>query len=129
MNAINDQLTQDLQEVAVEATMNDDVRSCVIWGGEKVFAAGADIKQMADASSHSMKARISGLQEVFSIVEDIPKVTIAAINGFCLGGGMELGMCADFRSAAEDAQLGQPEIKLGIIPGAGGTQRLPRLVS
>ncbi|MFN2543772.1 MAG: enoyl-CoA hydratase/isomerase family protein [Actinomycetota bacterium] len=128
MNAINDDLTRDLVQAATEATLDDAVRAVVIWGGEKVFAAGADIKQMAEASSHQMKGRISGLQEAFSVVEDIPKVTIAAINGFCLGGGMELAMCADFRYAADDAQLGQPEIKLGIIPGAGGTQRLPRLV-
>jgi enoyl-CoA hydratase/carnithine racemase len=128
MNAINDDLTRDLVEAATEATLTDDVRAVVIWGGDKVFAAGADIKQMAEATAHQMKGRISGLQEAFSVVEDIPKVTIAAINGFCLGGGMELAMCADFRYAADDAQLGQPEIKLGIIPGAGGTQRLPRLV-
>ena len=128
MNAINDDLTRDLVEAATEATMRDDVRAVVIWGGEKVFAAGADIKQMAQASSQQMKGRIGGLQEAFSVVEDIPKVTIAAINGFCLGGGCELALTADFRFAAEDAQLGQPEIKLGIIPGAGGTQRLPRLI-
>ena len=96
MNAINDQLTQDLQEAALEATTRDDVRAVVIWGGEKVFAAGADIKQMADASSHAMKGRIGLLQETFSLVEDIPKVTIAAINGFCLGGGCELALTADF---------------------------------
>jgi enoyl-CoA hydratase/carnithine racemase len=128
MNAINDQLTQDLQEAALEATTRDDVRAVVIWGGEKVFAAGADIKQMAQASSHAMKSRIGLLQETFSLVEDIPKVTIAAINGFCLGGGCELALTADFRYAADDARLGQPEIKLGIIPGAGGTQRMPRLI-
>src|SRR5438876_7232114 len=128
MNAINDDLTRDLVEVATEATVRDDVRAVVIWGGEKVFAAGADIKQMAQASSQQMKGRIGGLQEAFSVVEDIPKVTIAAINGFCLGGGCELALTADFRFAADDAQLGQPEIKLGIIPGAGGTQRLRRLV-
>ena len=128
MNAINDDLTRDLVDAATEATMREDVRAVVIWGGEKVFAAGADIKQMAEATSTQMKARIGGLQEAFCVVEDMPKVTIAAINGFCLGGGCELALTADFRYAADDAQLGQPEIKLGIIPGAGGTQRLPRLV-
>src|SRR2546430_6077609 len=95
MNAINDALTRDLVEAATEATMRDDVRAVVIWGGEKVFAAGADIKQMAEASSHQMKARIGGLQAAFSIVEDIPKVTIAAINGFCLGRRCGLSLTAD----------------------------------
>jgi enoyl-CoA hydratase/carnithine racemase len=128
MNAINDDLTRDLVGAATEATVREDVRAVVIWGGERVFAAGADIKQMAEATSNQMKGRIGGLQEAFSLVEDIPKVTFAAINGFCLGGGCELSLTADFRYAADDAQLGQPEIKLGIIPGAGGTQRLPRLV-
>ena len=128
MNAINDELTRDLVEAATAATLDDAVRAVVMWGGEKVFAAGADITQMVEAGAHQMKGLIAGLQEAFSLVEDIPKVTIAAINGFCLGGGCELALTADFRFAAEDAQLGQPEIKLGIIPGAGGTQRLPRLV-
>ena len=128
MNAINDQLTRDLLEAALEAGAREDVRAVVIWGGEKVFAAGADIKMMAEQTPPEVKPMISGLQGSFSQLEDLPKVTIAAINGFCLGGGCEMAMCADFRFAADDAQLGQPEIKLGIIPGAGGTQRLPRLV-
>lgn len=128
MNAINDRLTRDLWEVATEASLRDDVRAVVIWGGEKVFAAGADIKMMADMGPVECKPMISALQETFSLVEEIPKVTVAAVNGFALGGGCELAMCADFRFAGEGAQLGQPEIKLGIIPGAGGTQRMPRLV-
>jgi enoyl-CoA hydratase/carnithine racemase len=100
----------------------------VVWGGEKVFAAGADIKMMAGMSPAEAKPMIAGLQDTLSMVEEIPKVTIAALTGYALGGGCELAMCADLRYAAEDAKLGQPEIKLGIIPGAGGTQRLPRLV-
>ena len=128
MNAINDQLTRDLGEVATEAATRDDVGAVVIWGGERIFAAGADVKMMLPMSSVEVKPMIETLQEVFNQVEEIPKVTIAAINGYALGGGCELAMCADFRLAGEDARIGQPEILLGIIPGAGGTQRLPRLI-
>jgi len=128
MNAINDELTAQLADATDEASTRKDVRAVVIWGGEKIFAAGADVKMMLPMSPGQAKPMIARLQEVFHMVEEIPKVTIAAINGFCLGGGCELALCADFRYAAEDAKLGQPEILLGIIPGAGGTQRLPRLI-
>ena len=128
MNAIDAELLQDLRAAALEATTRDDVGAVVLWGGEKVFAAGADIKMMADLGPAEIKPVITAMQETFSLVEEIPKVTIAAVTRYALGGGCELAMCADLRYAAEDAQLGQPEIKLGIIPGAGGTQRLPRLV-
>ena len=100
----------------------------VLYGGEKVFAAGADVKMMAGLGPEDVKPVIAELQEAFNLVEAIPKVTIAAITGYALGGGCELALCADLRFAAEDARIGQPEILLGIIPGAGGTQRLPRLV-
>jgi enoyl-CoA hydratase/carnithine racemase len=128
MNAINRELTGDLSAVAEEASSRDDVRAVVLWGGEKVFAAGADVKMMAPMSPLDVHSMITELQEVYNQVERIPKVVIAAITGFCLGGGCELAMCADFRFAADDARLGQPEINLGVVPGAGGTQRLPRLV-
>jgi enoyl-CoA hydratase/carnithine racemase len=128
MNAINDELTAQLADTAMEASTRDDVRAVVIWGGEKLFAAGADVKAMLPMSPREVKPMITTLQEVFHLVEEIPKVTIAAITGYCLGGGCELAMCADFRFAAENARIGQPEILLGIIPGAGGTQRLPRLI-
>jgi len=128
MNAINEELTRDLVRVVQEATERDDVGAVVLWGGEKVFAAGADIKMMAEMAPVQVAPMITGLQEAFLLVEQIPKVTIAAINGYALGGGCELSMCADLRFAADNAQLGQPEILLGVIPGAGGTQRLPRLV-
>jgi enoyl-CoA hydratase/carnithine racemase len=128
MNAIDEALTADLRQAAVKATERDDVGAVVLWGGEKVFAAGADVKMMVDMGPSDVKPMIERLQEVFNMVEDIPAVTIAAINGYALGGGCELAMCADLRFAAEDARIGQPEILLGIIPGAGGTQRLPRLV-
>src|SRR5438093_9576107 len=128
MNAINEDLTRELREAATEAAQRDDVGAVVVWGGEKIFAAGADVKMMLTMSPREAKPMITTLQEVFHLVEEIPKVTIAAINGYALGGGCELAMCADLRYAAEDARIGQPEILLGIIPGAGGTQRLPRLV-
>jgi enoyl-CoA hydratase/carnithine racemase len=127
-NAINEQLLEELRAVTVEATSRDDVGAVVIWGGPKIFAAGADVNMMADRGPVDVAGMITNMQNVFTMVEDIPKVTIAAINGYALGGGCELAMCADFRFAADTAKLGQPEIQLGIIPGAGGTQRLPRLV-
>jgi len=128
MNAINGDLLRDLRDVADEAATSEELRALVLYGGEKVFAAGADIKMMAGLSPPQIKPVITAMQDVFTAVERLPQVVIAAINGYCLGGGMELAMCADLRYAAAGATLGQPEIKLGIIPGAGGTQRLPRLV-
>ncbi|APY86258.1 enoyl-CoA hydratase [Streptomyces alfalfae] len=128
MNAL-DIATQDrLKELAAEATRRDDVRAVVIHGGEKVFAAGADIKEMQDMDHAAMIARSGALQESFTAVARIPKPVVAAVNGYALGGGCELALCADFRIAADNAKLGQPEILLGLIPGAGGTQRLARLV-
>jgi enoyl-CoA hydratase/carnithine racemase len=104
------------------------VRAVVLWGGEKVFAAGADIKEMQAMSYEDMVDRSGPLQEAFTAVARIPKPVVAAVTGYALGGGCELALCADIRIAAEDARLGQPEILLGLIPGAGGTQRLARLV-
>jgi len=128
MNALNVQVQEEIRAAAVEATANDEVRAVVIYGGEKVFAAGADIKEMADMSYADMVKRSGPLQSALSSVAAIPKPTVAAITGYALGGGCELALCADYRIAAEDAKLGQPEILLGIIPGAGGTQRLSRLI-
>jgi enoyl-CoA hydratase/carnithine racemase len=128
MNALNVQVQEEIRAAALEATADDDVRAVVIYGGEKVFAAGADIKEMADMSYADMAKRSGPLQSSLSAVAAIPKPTVAAITGYALGGGCELALCADYRIAAEDAKLGQPEILLGIIPGAGGTQRLSRLV-
>ena len=128
MNALNVQVQEEIRTAAQEATANDEVRAVVIYGGEKVFAAGADIKEMADMSYADMVKRSGPLQSALSAVAAIPKPTVAAITGYALGGGCELALCADYRIAAEDAKLGQPEILLGIIPGAGGTQRLSRLI-
>jgi enoyl-CoA hydratase/carnithine racemase len=128
MNALNVQVQDEIRAAALEATADDDVRAVVIYGGERVFAAGADIKEMADMSYADMVKRSGPLQASLSAVAAIPKPTVAAITGYALGGGCELALCADYRIAAEDAKLGQPEILLGIIPGAGGTQRLSRLI-
>ena len=128
MNALNVQVQEEIRAAALEATADDDVRAVVIYGGERVFAAGADIKEMADMSYADMVKRAGPLQSSLSAVAAIPKPTVAAITGYALGGGCELALCADYRIAAEDAKLGQPEILLGVIPGAGGTQRLSRLI-
>jgi enoyl-CoA hydratase/carnithine racemase len=128
MNALDVQMQEEIRSAAIEATERDDVKAVVVWGGERVFAAGADVKEMAEMSYTDMVKRSGGLQSAFSAVARIPKPVVAAVNGYALGGGCELALCADIRIAAEDATLGQPEILLGIIPGAGGTQRLTRLV-
>ncbi|MGW1200176.1 enoyl-CoA hydratase/isomerase family protein [Streptomyces sp. NPDC002536] len=128
MNAL-DVATQDrLRELAEEVTHRDDVRAVVVWGGEKVFAAGADIKEMQNMDHAAMVVRSRGLQDAFTAVARIPKPVVAAVTGYALGGGCELALCADYRIAGENAKLGQPEILLGLIPGAGGTQRLSRLI-
>jgi enoyl-CoA hydratase/carnithine racemase len=128
MNALNAQVQDELQVAAKEATDRADVRAVVLWGGEKVFAAGADIKEMVKADYASMVERAGPLQAAFDAVARIPKPVVAAVTGYALGGGCELALTADFRVAADNAKLGQPEILLGVIPGAGGTQRLARLI-
>ena len=128
MNALNAKVQDEIAAAAAQVTADQAIRAAVIYGGEKVFAAGADIKEMADASYSQMSADTRRLQEAFTAVAKIPKPVVAAITGYALGGGLELALCADFRVAGESARVGQPEILLGVIPGAGGTQRLPRLV-
>ena len=128
MNAINQDVVRELQEIFTDLSLRDDIRAALIHGGEKVFAAGADVQMMVEMTPQAAKPMITALQEVYNQFEELGVPTVAAITGYCLGGGLELAMCADFRLAAENARLGQPEILLGIIPGAGGTQRLPRLV-
>ncbi len=128
MNALNRQMQNEIREAAVEIAGRRDVGSVIVHGGEKVFAAGADIKEMSDMSYQDMLRASTDLQDCFNAVARIPQPTIAAITGYALGGGCELTLCCDLRIAADTAKLGQPEILLGIIPGAGGTQRLPRLV-
>jgi len=128
VNALNDQVTGEVADAARAAETSDEIRAVIIYGGEKVFAAGADINEMAEASYAAMATRSGRLQESLGLVAGIGKPVVAAITGYALGGGLELALAADFRVAGESARLGQPEILLGVIPGAGGTQRLPRLV-
>lgn len=128
MNALNLQVQQELGAAAAEASSRDDVAAVIVYGGEKVFAAGADIKQMQAMSYVDMVRASHGLQDFTRALASIPKPTVAAITGYALGGGCEVALACDFRIAADNATLGQPEIALGIIPGAGGTQRLARLV-
>ena len=128
MNALNGQVQEEIAAAAAEVTGDTAIRAVILYGGERVFAAGADIKEMAGLGYPAMAERSARLQAAFSAVAAIPKPVVAAVTGYALGGGLELALCADFRVLGESAKVGQPEILLGIIPGAGGTQRLPRLI-
>jgi enoyl-CoA hydratase/carnithine racemase len=128
MNALDVAMQDRLKELAEEVTERADVRAVVLYGGPKVFAAGADIKEMRAMDHAAMAVRSRDLQGAFTAVARIPKPVVAAITGYALGGGCELTLCADYRIAADNAKIGQPEILLGLIPGAGGTQRLARLI-
>ena len=128
MNAINAQVCSELREAAGQVRQREDVRAVVLTGGERVFAAGADIKEMAGLGYGEMLAWGTVLQESFKELARLPLPMIAAVNGYALGGGLELALTADLRVLGERAKVGLPEIQLGIVPGAGGTQRLSRLV-
>jgi enoyl-CoA hydratase len=126
LNAINMKLMEELVSTLEELDKDSDVRCIVITGSEKAFAAGADIKEMADASAIEMLQRDQFAR--WDRIRKIKKPIIAAVSGFALGGGCELAMTCDIIIASESAKFGQPEINLGVIPGAGGTQRLTRAV-
>jgi enoyl-CoA hydratase/carnithine racemase len=128
MNALNFQVQAEIAAAAARVSGDSAVRAVILYGGERVFAAGADIKEMAPLGAAEMSERAAALQAALNDVADIPKPVVAAITGYALGGGLELALCADFRVLGESAKVGQPEILLGVIPGAGGTQRLPRLI-
>ena len=128
MNALSVLVQAGIKAAAAEASERKDVRAVVVYGGPKVFAAGADVKEMVGWDYQEAVDRSAALQSAFTAVARIPKPTIAAVTGYALGGGCELALCCDLRVIGDNAKLGQPEILLGIIPGAGGTQRLPRLV-
>jgi len=129
MNALSAAVQDELAEAARQVSADPAVRAVVLYGGPKVFAAGADVREMADIGYAQISATGSRrLQDTFTAVARIGKPVVAAVTGYALGGGLELALCADFRVIGEGAKVGQPEILLGIIPGAGGTQRLPRLI-
>ena len=131
MNALSAPLLQELEAEVERLDADDAVRAIVLKGaGERAFVAGADIKEFPSLRESAAEERGSarGIQKLGARMDAARTPFVAAIHGFCLGGGLELAMCCDIRVAAEGAQLGQPEIKLGLIPGGGGTQRLPRLV-
>ena len=129
LNAMNKVLVAELKEAMEDCSENDDVGVIVITGsGEKAFVAGADIKAMQKMSGRQALEFSREGQEMTMVIENSPKPVIAAINGFALGGGCEIALACDMRIASENANFSQPEVALGIIPGWGGTQRLPRLI-
>ncbi len=129
LNAMNKAVVAELEEAMEECIQNDAVGMVVITGaGEKAFVAGADIKSMQKMSGREALEFSREGQEMTMVIENSPKPVIAAINGFALGGGCEIALACDMRIASENAKFSQPEVALGIIPGWGGTQRLPRLV-
>ncbi len=128
VNALNAELIADLDAACASIESDESVRAVVVYGGERTFSAGADLKEMASGTPDDIRARVGALQRLCDRIEALPLVTIAAVNGYALGGGCEIALACDFRIAAGGARIGQPEILVGLIPGAGGTQRLPRLI-
>jgi enoyl-CoA hydratase len=128
VNAINRAMHRQIAAAAAQLDDDSSVRAVVVHGGRKAFAAGADISQMASMGPEDIGDFGSGLTAAVDAVARLRKPVVAAVTGYALGGGLELALAADFRIVADDALLGVPEITLGVIPGAGGTQRLPRLI-
>lgn len=129
MNALNSQVFKELDHAFSEIDGDDEVRVAILTGSEKFFAAGADITEISKIATPVEAHRfLKDVQALFNRIEDLEKPVIAAISGLALGGGCELALACDLRIAAESAMFGQPEIKIGVIPGAGGTQRLPRII-
>ncbi|KML39485.1 enoyl-CoA hydratase/isomerase family protein [Cytobacillus firmus] len=129
MNAFNYETLSELQESVEKLRTSPDVRVVIFTGaGEKAFSVGADLKERRTLSDEEVRRNVYKIGEVFSLVDQLPQPTIAAINGFAFGGGMELALSCDFRIAVSGTSMGLTETSLAIIPGAGGTQRLPRLI-
>lgn len=128
LNALNTEVLSELDDVFRKINDDEQVKVAIITGEGRAFVAGADISQMVDLSGIEGQEMMKKGAKVMNLIESVDKPVIAAVNGFALGGGCELAMACDIRIASENAQFGQPEVNLGIIPGFGGTQRLPRLV-
>jgi enoyl-CoA hydratase len=129
LNALNHAALGELKAAFKDASLDDNVRGVILTGaGEKAFIAGADITELARIDAIEAKEFTRAGQAVLNAIENLGKPVIAAVNGYALGGGCETAMACTIRLATEDASFGQPEVKLGVIPGYGGTQRLPRLV-
>jgi enoyl-CoA hydratase len=129
LNAISNELISELKKLLDEIENDEEMRVLIITGaGDKAFVAGADIKELVDRDASQGRRVSKERQEIFSRIENLPVPVIAAVNGYALGGGLELALACSIRICSEKAQFGAPEVKLGIIPGDGGTQRLPRLV-
>ena len=127
-NALNTQLLRELAEAADELEADKSIRALIITGAGKAFVAGADIREMRSLTHEQAKAFARTGHDAFRKIDDLYMPVIAAINGYALGGGLELALCCDIRFAARSARFGQPEVGIGIIPGFGGTQRLPRVI-
>lgn len=129
LNAFNYDMLRELGDITESIRINPDIRVVIFTGaGEKAFSVGADLKERKTLTNQQVKRNIYKIGEVFSAIENLPQPTIAMLNGYAFGGGTELALACDFRIAADDIQLGLTETSLAIIPGAGGTQRLPRLI-
>lgn len=130
LNALNRDTISELHQAFSDLKLDDSVKVIILTGsGEKAFVAGADIAEFAHFSvEEGAQLAAKGQEQLFDFIENFPKPVIAAINGFALGGGLELAMSCHFRIASENAKMGLPEVSLGVIPGYGGTQRLPQLV-
>jgi enoyl-CoA hydratase len=129
LNAFNYETLKELQDTVEKIRVNPEIRIVVFTGaGEKAFSVGADLKERKSLSNEEVKRNIYKINEVFNAIDQLPQPTIALMNGYAFGGGMELALACDFRIVAEKTLLGLTETSLAIIPGAGGTQRLPRLI-
>lgn len=129
LNAVNGDVVNELEAIVADLEKDGDIWSVIMTGAGKAFVAGADIAAMRDFTPAEGRVFNLNAQQVLNRLENLPKPVICAINGFALGGGLEIAMCCDIRIISETAKIGQPEVNLGIFPGWGGTQRLPRLIN
>ena len=128
LNVIDLAMWVDIGERCREAASRDDVRALVVWGSKRALAAGADVREFVDWDEADAAEAAGVMQQALDELAALPMVTIAAVSGYALGGGMEVALACDLRFAADNAKMGLPEILLGVLPGVGGTQRLPRLI-